>query len=284
MNRDNNPDKDFEELKTGVKQLLGFNTFQYKDSYLGRRFHARMRSYQLDNYHAYWELLRDDKNEQERLRQDLTINVTEFFRDNTVYTAFQQDVLPKVLQSNQGKIRVWSAGSSDGKEAYSMAMIAADLLGESEVKARIEVIGTDIDKTCLERATSGIYVSRLGITQTDIRQQLRYLPTAETYFDIEGDTYKVKPFLKNLVHFEHHDLISGPKKRHFDIILCRNVVIYFNRELQEVLYMDFYQALKENGYFIMGKTETLVGAVRDVFIPYNSSERIFTKRSKSSGT
>jgi chemotaxis protein methyltransferase CheR len=284
MNRDNSPDKDFEELKTGVKQLLGFNTFQYKDSYLGRRFHARMRSFQLDNYHAYWELLRDDTNEQERLRQDLTINVTEFFRDNTVYKTFQQDVLPKVLQTNQGKVRIWSAGSSDGKEAYSIAMIAADVLGDSEVKARIEIIGTDIDKMCLERATSGIYDSRPGITQTDIKQQLRYLPTSETYFDIEGDTYRVKPVLKNLVRFEHHDLISGPKKRHFDIIFCRNVVIYFNRELQEILYMDFYQTLKENGFFIMGKTETLVGAAREVFIPYNSSERIFIKRTKSSGT
>jgi len=284
MNKDVIPDKDFEELKTGVKQLLGFNTFQYKDSYLGRRFHARMRSYRLDSYHAYWELLREDENEQERLRQDLTINVTEFFRDHTVYTTFQQDVLPKVLQTNQGKIRIWSAGSSDGKEAYSIAMIATDLLGESEVKSRIDIVGTDIDKECLDRAASGVYESRPGITQTDIRQQLRFLPTSQTYFDIEDDTFRVKPFIKNLVRFEHHDLISGPKKRHFDVIFCRNVVIYFNRALQETLYMDFYQALKENGYFIMGKTETLVGQAREFFTSYNSSERIFIKRSKSSGT
>ena len=284
MNKDIIPDKDFEELKTGVKQLLGFNTFQYKDSYLGRRFHARMRSYQLDNYHAYWEILREDKNEQERLLQDLTINVTEFFRDNTVYTTFQKDVLPNVLQTNQGKIRIWSAGSSDGKEAYSIAMIATDLLGESEVQSRIDIVGTDIDKECLDRAASGVYESRPGITQTDIRQQLRFLPTAQTYFDIENDTFSVKPFIKNLVRFEHHDLISGAKKRHFDVIFCRNVVIYFNRALQETLYMDFYQALKENGYFIMGKTETLVGQAREFFTSYNSSERIFIKRSKSSGT
>ena len=270
-------DNDFNELKTGVKKILGFNTYQYKDSYLGRRFQARMRSYQLDNYHAYWELLKKDEKEQERLLKDLTINVTEFFRDNPVYQAFKTDVLPKVINEKNGKIRIWSAGSSDGKEAYSIAIIATELLGEKNARDRIQIIGTDIDRHCLERATNGNYESRPGILQTDIKQQLKFIDTYEKYFDLNGNYYSVKPYLKKLVRFEYHDLISGEKKSKFDIIFCRNVVIYFNRELQNVLYMDFYNALNDNGYFIMGKTETLVGEAREHFTSYNSKERIFKK-------
>jgi chemotaxis protein methyltransferase CheR len=88
----------------------------------------------------------------------------------------------------------------------------------------------------------------------------------------------VKHTIKTPVIFQYHDLISGPKKHNLDLIFCRNVVIYFTRQLQEVLYKDFYNALNPGGFFIMGKTETLVGESRDLFIPYNLNERIFRKR------
>ena len=271
-------DKELEQLKQGVKNLLGFNTFQYKDSYLGRRFDSRLRVYRLDSYHAYWELLQRDKVEQEKLLDELTINVTEFFRDTPVYTAFQQDIVPLILREKPGKIRIWSAGSSDGKEAYSIAMVFVDALGEQKARNRVEIIGTDIDKDCLMHGSAGQYVSRPGLVQTDIEKQLQFAPHPENYFAIDECIYTVKPFMKNIVHFEYHDLISGQKKKNFDIIFCRNVVIYFTRELQEVLYQDFYNSLNPGGYFIMGKTETLIGEARNLFTPINTRERIFVKK------
>lgn len=270
-------DKDLENLKKNVKNLIGFNTFQYKDTYLARRFDARCRAYHLDNYHAYWELLKKDEAEQEKLRKDLTINVTEFFRDNTVYSIFKDEVFPDMIKKKQGKIRVWSAGSSDGKEAYSIATIAIQLLGEQKAHSKVEIIGTDIDKDCLQRATNGIYQSRPGIVQTDMEKQMRFITQPERYFNIENNAYSVKPSIKQLVNFQYHDLISGLKKKNFDIIFCRNVVIYFNRELQTILYKDFYDALNSGGYFIMGKTETLIGDSRELFVPYNPKERVFIK-------
>lgn len=270
-------DKDFEELKQGVKDILGFNSFQYKDTFLGRRFNARLRALHLDNYHAYWELLKRDTVEQEKLLQELTINVTEFFRDAPVYQFVQQDIIPTVLQNKPGKIRVWSAGSSDGKEAYSIAMIFIDALRGTNPFNRVEIVGSDIDRECLQEATAGVYTSRPGITQTDIAQQIRFISNPERFFTITGNLYTIKPGVKSFVRFEYHDLISGPKKKNFDIIFCRNVVIYFTRQLQEVLYKDFYNALNPGGFFVMGKTETLVGESRDVFIPYNLKERIFRK-------
>lgn len=267
---------DFEELKKGVKSLLGFNTDQYKNTYLGRRFNARLRAYNLDSYHEYWKLLKNNTKEQERLLNDLTINVTEFFRDQTVYRFIQHDVIPSISEQ-KNHIRVWSAGSSDGKEAYSIAMLFLELLGEQKAKSKVKIVATDIDQTCLQRARTGNYFSRKGISQTDVSKQLSFLKTPENFFEINQENYQIKPMVKELVSFQYHDLISGPKKRNFDIIFCRNVVIYFSRSLQEILYMDFYNALNSGGFFVMGKTETLVGEARMKFQPYNSRERVFQK-------
>ncbi len=268
---------DFEELKRGVKSLLGFNTDQYKDTYLGRRFNSRLRAYNLDSYHEYWNLLKNNEKEQERLLNDLTINVTEFFRDQSVYQFLQQDIFPEI-SAKKDKIRIWSAGSSDGKEAYSIAMLFIELIGEEKVRSKIDIVATDIDQNCLNNARIGNYFSRKGISQTDITRQLSFLKKPEYFFDISDDAYQIKPFVKDLVSFQFHDLISGPKKHNFDIIFCRNVVIYFSRSLQEVLYMDFYNALNSGGFFVMGKTETLVGDARMKFQPYNSRERVFQKQ------
>jgi chemotaxis protein methyltransferase CheR len=267
---------DFEELKKGVKSLLGFNTDQYKDTYLGRRFNSRLRSLHIDTYHNYWKLLQNDPKEQEKLLNDLTINVTEFFRDRTVYRFLHDDVFPKMIDQKK-QIRVWSAGSSDGKEAYSIAMLFIELLGEQKAHSNVRIIATDIDHACLDRARNGNYFSRKGITQTDMSKQLSFLKKPDLFFDISEENYQVKPAVKKMVSFQYHDLISGLKKRNFDIIFCRNVVIYFSRALQEILYMDFYNALNPNGFFVMGKTETLVGEARNKFQAYNSSERIFQK-------
>jgi chemotaxis protein methyltransferase CheR len=270
-------DKDFEQLKYHVKELLHFNAFQYKDTYLGRRFSSRLRALHIETYNEYWEFLKYDIKEQEKLLEELTINVTEFFRDAPVWDVLTSDVIPTLLRERPGKIRIWSAGSSDGKEAYSIAMIFAELLGVHTLQNRMEIIGTDIDRDCIFHATSGMYLSRPGIVQTDIKKQLSFIKTPEKYFDITGDTFQVKNAIKTPVIFQYHDLISGPKKHYFDLILCRNVVIYFTRQLQEVLYKDFYDALNPGGFFIMGKTETLAGETRDKFIPYNVTERIFRK-------
>jgi chemotaxis protein methyltransferase CheR len=267
---------DFEELKKGVKSLLGFNTDQYKNTYLGRRFNARLRAYNLNSYHEYWKLLKNNTSEQERLLNDLTINVTEFFRDRSVYQFLQRDLIPNISHQ-RNRIRVWSAGSSDGKEAYSIAMLFLELLGEREAASKVSIIATDIDQACLQRARAGTYFSRKGITQTDVSKQLSFLSKPDLFFDISEDNYQIKPIVKKMVSFQYHDLISGPKKHNFDIIFCRNVVIYFSRSLQEVLYMDFYNALNSGGFFVMGKTETLVGDARTKFRPYNSLERIFQK-------
>ena len=265
------------ELKTGVKGLLGFNTFQYRDSYLGRRFNSRMRANKFDNYYDYWNLLKADYGEQVKLIDALTINVTEFFRDRPVFEVFRNEVIPSILARKHDKIRVWSAGSADGKEAYSIAMIFLEILGEQNARERVEIISTDIDQDCLNQATQGVYNSRPGIIQADIEKQLEFIGNLDRYFEVNGEIFSVKPCLKEMVNFQYHDLISDPKKDNIDIIFCRNVVIYFTKELKKVLYRDFLNALNPGGYLIMGKTEVLLGENRGLFKTFNAKERIFIK-------
>ena len=266
------------ELKSNVENLLGFNTFQYRDNYLTRRFNSRMRAYKIDNYFDYWTVLKDDEREQDKLVNALTINVTEFFRDNPVYETFRTDVIPNILARKQGKIRVWSAGCSDGKEAYSIAMIFIDALGEQKARDRVEIISTDIDKDCLHQASSGLYISKPNIYQADIKQQLKFINNSERYFDITNDIYSIKSCVKDIVKFQYHDLISSKKKENFDVIFCRNVVIYFTKEFKNLLYENFHNALNSEGYLIMGKTEILLGESRKLFKSFNPEERIFIKK------
>ena len=180
---------EFDLLKIHVQNLLGFNTLQYKDSYLRRRFDSRLRLLNLDSYHDYWEILRKDQEEQKHLLDELTINVTEFFRDNSVYAILQDEIFPQLIKQKTGKILIWSAGCSDGKEAYSIAMIAIKKLGKDKALDRVEILATDIDKNCLDRGIKGVYKSKPGLSQTDIARQLMFIGKPKYFFDIDGDIY-----------------------------------------------------------------------------------------------
>ncbi|RLF58856.1 MAG: protein-glutamate O-methyltransferase CheR [Thermoplasmata archaeon] len=269
--------KDFHELKENITKILDFNSFQYNDSYLARRFKSRLNHFKIDTYHEYWGLLKEDLEEQQKLRKELTVNVTEFFRDHTTFNTLQNEVIPEVINQNNDNIRIWSAGSSDGREAYSIAMLFIEKMGEQQAKRKLKIIGTDIDKDCLEYARKGTYSGKSGYGQMDVGDQLGYFKSYKKYVDINDGSYTFKPAVREIVNFEFHDLISGRKKSNFDIIFCRNVVIYFNRELKNTLYMDFYNALKPGGKLILGKSETLLGDAMQQFKKYKPVERIYLK-------
>jgi len=269
--------KDFHELKANVTKILDFNSFQYNDSYLDRRFKTRLNHFKFNTYHEYWDLLKNDIKEQKKLRKELTVNVTEFFRDHSVFNALQNEIIPELINQNDNTIRIWSAGSSDGREAYSIAMLLIEKIGVYNAKKRIKIIGTDIDQDCLDYAKKGRYCGKSGYGQMNVGTQLSYFKNYAKYVEINDGSYTFKPFVKELVHFDFHDLISGSKKSNFDLIFCRNVVIYFNRELKNKLYMDFYDALKPGGKLILGKSENLLGDAMQQFQKYMPIERIYLK-------
>lgn len=265
-------EQDYSKLKNLIKKNLEFNCEQYKDSHFRRRIDVRMRATGSKNFGEYIRYLTTHKEEYSQLMDTLTVNVTNFFRNSETYEVVEKEVLPAIIKSKSTglrSIRIWSAGCSIGVEAYSIAILLHKILGNNFSRYNIQIIGTDIDKDILKRAEEAVY-SELEMKEvpTDIRNK---------YFTYDGENYHLKNEIKKVAKFRRNDLISGEKLTGFDAIFCRNVTIYFEKHLQEKLYMDFYDSLNKGGFFVMGKTETLIGPSKDLFKPFNPRERIYQK-------
>ena len=265
-------DRAFEAVKKKIYDTRGLDTRQYKDSYIKRRLATRMRATGVESYGEYLGVLNRNAEEFNPLLNALTINVTEFFRNPETYEAIE-DVLKELILEKEKKgrnlIRIWSAGCSSGEEPYSIAILLSEILKDRLNDFNISIHATDVDNAILERAKAGEY-------KIETFKNIKKLYLTK-YFTREEDSYIVKNDVKRFIKFKRHDLISEKKLGLFDAVLCRNVVIYFSKDLQERLYMHFYNSLVAGGYFIMGKTETLLGEAQSKFKPVNKSERIYQK-------
>lgn len=266
-------DPSYDLLKKKITEDTGFNCEYYKEAHFRRRINVRVRATSSDSYIAYIKLLKKNPEEYERLLDTLTVNVSEFFRNPEVFRLIENEIIPSIVkygsESSIKSIRVWSAGCASGEEAYSLAILFHRFLKPNFEKYRIDIIGTDIDSRSLEKAKKGIYnESSLKNVSSNIK---------DNYFLKNGDKYQITDQLKKLAHFKHHDLISGPKIKQFDIIICRNVMIYFKKEIQEQLQLNFYQSLEKGGFFIIGKAETLLSPASSLFKTYSSRERLYVK-------
>ncbi len=266
-------DKDFITLKKKIFHSTSLDLGQYKDTYLQRRIGVRMRSCGSKVYADYSSFLDSNPKEYDHLLDDLTINVTQFFRDPIVFKAMEEEVLPLLIYDKvkHGKrdIAIWSAGCSSGEEPYSIAIMMRELLGEEMDNFNVNIIGSDIDDFSLDAAAVGKYLPR---QVTNIKKE--YL---ERYFTLEDEMYQISQDIMDMVDLRKIDLIASKPPTKFDCIFCRNVVIYFTREMQEHLYMKFYDFLNEGGYFVMGNTETLVGEASQLLTTFKSRERIYQK-------
>jgi len=265
-------EQDYLKLKNLIKKNLGFNSEQYKDSHFKRRIDVRMRATGSKDFGEYVQYLNTHKDEYTQLMDTLTVNVTNFFRNSETYEIVEKEVLPAIIRSKTTglrNIRIWSAGCSIGVEAYSIAILLKKILGNDFSRYNIQITGTDIDKEILKRAEEAIYTE---VEMKEVPGDMRI-----KYFDHDGERYHLKDEIKKVAKFRRNDLISGEKLTGFDAIFCRNVTIYFEKHLQEKLYMDFYNGLNKGGFFVMGKTETLIGPSKDVFRTFNPRERIYQK-------
>jgi chemotaxis protein methyltransferase CheR len=261
---------DFAALKRFIEQTLKIQCGNYKEDYIKRRILSRMRSTNTSNYAEYLKYLRDNTPELEVLRKALTINVTEFFRDQDVYDFLKTTILPDLFQQRK-RIRIWCAGCSTGEEPYSIAMILSDLLAQNK-DLSAQIYATDIDKIVLAKAQEGIYSQKAMV-------KLSPSQTHRHFTKLPDDTYQVKPHLKELIRFRPHDLMSGvPVARWLDLITCRNVTIYFTEAQKDDLARLFHGALVTDGYYIMGKTEYLGRQVENLFNPKNSVQKVFAKK------
>jgi chemotaxis methyl-accepting protein methylase len=268
-------DAAFALLSRQITTASGFALAAYKDKCIRRRIAVRMRACGVHTYQDYGALLGGSPPESERLRDALTINVTRFYRNAETWSLIRRVLLPELLGGPRGELRAWSAGCASGEEPYTLVVLAADYLdreGRGDELARVTVDATDIDRVSLERARAGCYRS----------EGLAELPAdlAERYFEAAGPCRRVVERARRRVLVRHLDLSTEPPPRlEYNLILCRNVVIYFDRAVQERVFQIFAGALAPGGFLVLGKVETLFGPARDRLTLVDPRERIYRRPS-----
>lgn len=258
----------FQKVKRLIQESAGLNCSGYRDEYLKRRFEIRLRATGTNTYAKYIIYLRKHPDEFNNLLNDLTINYTNFFRDSDVYVYLEKILLPKLFQS-KNPVRIWSAGCASGEEPYSLAILVHKILGSSISNHPVTIFASDIDKDALSKASQGDYQQR----QLNALDQ----PLIEQFFTKEMNCYRVKDFVRRIIHFEQFDLMKTTTHQSLDLILCRNVMIYFSKEGQQHIHMGFYNALRDDGYFITGKSEILSGEPSKRFVAIDNQTRVYQK-------
>jgi chemotaxis protein methyltransferase CheR len=237
---------DYPEFKKQVAILCGVDLSHYKSQQMDRRINSFMGLWGVGNYDEYLALLKRDPKILKEFINKLTINVSEFFRNPERFEELERQVLPRLLQ-RQTKVRIWSAGCSDGSEPYSIAIVAREFQAEQ----RVQIIASDIDRQIVEKAKTGLY------TANEIKSMPHHLVT-KYFTEAANYKYLLVDSVKEMVEFRIHDLLADKFEANFDLIVCRNVVIYFTEEAKNELYKRFIAALRPGGYILVGGTEPIL--------------------------
>lgn len=235
---------DLEQFKDWVLKYFGINLFAYKSNQLHRRILSLMSRVGVESIEEYIKLLKSDYAQRQKFLDFITINVTEFFRNPELFKELEREI-EKYSREKNKNLKVWSAACSIGAEPYSLAIIFHNLKNGG----RQSILATDIDSTILERAKKGEY------TLTDIKNVEKFYK--DKYFKLKGDQYVIDTSIKNMVTFKKHDLILDNYEKNFDLIVCRNVVIYFNQDIKDKIYQKFSASLKKDGLLFVGATESI---------------------------
>jgi chemotaxis protein methyltransferase CheR len=259
-------------LQTLVYQECGMYFDERRAHFLQDRLQRRLKACQMESFYSYYRLLtsREGRSELAALLENLTINETSFFRNKPQLDLFHKITLEELLkekqQRNEWSIRIWSAGCSTGQEPYTLAMLVCDAVAYYTLRNapvaitpkplvaapwRVEVVGSDISYAALRAGQEGSY-SEQQMEPVDPMYRLRY-------FDRVGDRYVVKPALKEIVHFDFHNLKTEYLPRHNDAIFCRNVMIYFDQAEQKRLVEKLFHCLNPGGMLFIGHAESLLG-------------------------
>lgn len=259
-----------------LQQVTGHDFSQYKQSTLQRRIERRMQMLRLSNLEVYAARLQQDRGEITQLFQDLLIGVTEFFRDPAAFDALAPTILPNLLRTRDAgaPLRVWVPGCATGEEAYSIAIVLHEQFAQLDRPPPMQIFATDIDEVALATARRGFYDA--SITHHVTPERL------ERYFTADGQRYQVVKAIREFCLFSVHNLISDPPFGRMDLISCRNLLIYFDVELQRKLIPLFHYALNSGGYLFLGAAESAAGitVASDLFRAIDRHHRIYQRKDR----
>ncbi|XYJ11826.1 CheR family methyltransferase [Telluria sp. B2] len=257
-----------------ISRLLshtGHDFRHYKRATVLRRIERRLQVRGVQSLPQYRDLLETDPGENKLLLDDMLIGVTNFFRDREAFEALEREILPELFKDKgpTDEVRAWVAACSTGEEAYSMAMLMADQAALMEHPPQFQMFASDIDDHAIDAARSGNYPASIitDVTPARLRQ----------YFNKEDDRYRIRKSLRDRILFASHNLLRDPPFSRLDLISCRNLLIYLNRDVQVRVLQTFHFALKPGGYLFLGSSES-ADSVSDYFIPVDKKNRIYRAR------
>jgi chemotaxis methyl-accepting protein methylase len=266
----------FRALTEKISQARGMSCDAYKERCLRRRIAVRMRARGVHTFDDYASLLDRDAREYDLLLDALTINVTKCYRNPETWTALADTYLPPVWRARRGEVRAWSAGCASGEEPYTLAVVFAETaraLAQDALLGRCRVDATDIDRVSLERTRAAEF-TEAALSELPPALARRYFPPGAP-----GLPRSPLPALRQLVRVVRHDLTREPPPAPpYDLIVCRNVVIYFDRPTQERVFETFVRALAPGGLLVLGKVETLFGPAREALLVADPRERVYRLR------
>ncbi len=264
---------DMEQIFRLLRRTTTVDFSGYKSPTIARRVQRRMALRKIDNLKEYGGLLHRDPREVEALYQDLLINVTSFFRNPDAFAALREVVYPAILQartSATGAVRIWVPGCSTGEEAYSHAISLVEFLGEERADISIQVFGTDLSESAVQRARAGVYKENIEADVTPARLR--------RFFFKADSGYQIRKSIRDLCIFSTQNVLSDPPFSRMDLVSCRNVMIYLSQTLQKRVVPIFHYALNPTGFLMLGSTEGLLGADSELFEMTDKKQKIFRKR------
>jgi two-component system CheB/CheR fusion protein len=261
----------FRQLITLLRIRKGTDFTYYKQTTIRRRIIRRMGLNKMEDITEYLAYFRENMVEQDLLYQDLLIPVTGFFRDPRAFEVVCESVFPELLKAKDdfGPLRIWIAGCSTGEEPYSIAICLYEYLGERAADYKIQIFATDISEKSVSKARSGIYAKRdMGGLSAD---------RIEKYFTKVNGSFHINKSIRDLCVFACHNFLKDPPFAKMSFISCRNVLIYMETFLQKKALTTFHYALNENGYLLLGHSETTAPAA-ELFTIYSKSEKIYVRK------
>ncbi|MEL6216737.1 MAG: protein-glutamate O-methyltransferase CheR, partial [Pseudomonadota bacterium] len=241
----------------------------YKRPMVCRRIAKRMMLTNQSTLDRYAALVASDANEAGHLASELLVSVTEFFRDPEAWRVLAEQVIPNIIHDDGPEAKIWSAGCCTGEEAYSLAMLCDEYCRANNISRNFRVVATDLDSAALEQASRGVYP--VSIEECISPERLK------KYFSRTGRGYEVSTKLRSKVLFSRHDLIDSPPFVYVDLLVCRNVLIYLNRDIQDRLLDNFGFSLRRDGFLFLGPSESL-GTRSGSFSAVERIHRIFRNR------
>ncbi|WP_062198261.1 CheR family methyltransferase [Massilibacterium senegalense] len=235
---------DYEQFIENINRKTGIDLSQYKEAQMKRRLISLYEKKGYKNFQEFYVAMSKDQVLFDEFLERMTINVSEFYRNKNRWDVLENKILPEMLQSNR-TLKIWSAACSTGEEPYTIAMILSKFLPMSKIK----VLATDLDKTVIERAKAGVYTAR---SLQEVPKEM-----VQKYFHKDGISYQISDDIKRTVTFREQNLLADRYDQGFDLIVCRNVMIYFTDDAKDILYRKFNQALKVGGVFFVGSTEQI---------------------------